>query len=58
LCHLARNLALPMVVLTPPRKVPYFYPRAVDTRFVFATRLDQIAPRQAVEAARALLAQG
>ena len=57
LCHLARNLSLPMAVLTPPRKVPFFYPPAPDARFVFAKSLDAIAPRQAVEAAGELLAQ-
>jgi hypothetical protein len=57
LCHLARNLGVPMVVLTSPRKVPYFYPRSPDTEFVFAMALAELAPTQVAEAARGLLAR-
>lgn len=56
LCHLARNLALPMVVLTPKRKVPYFYPIEPDTGFAFAKQLGDIAPGEVIAAAKALLA--
>lgn len=55
LCHLARNLEVPMVVLTPKRKIPYFYPLAPSSGFVFAKSLDVIAPQQVVEAALPML---
>lgn len=45
-----------MVVLTPKRKVPYFYPAEPGTGFVFAKSLDAIGPHQVVAQARALLA--
>jgi hypothetical protein len=57
LCHLARNLALPMVVLTPPRLAPYFYPRSPDVERVLAMTLAELAPAQVVEAAGGLLAR-
>lgn len=42
LCHLARNLAVPQVVLTPRRQVPYWYPPASNVRCVFAEDLSQL----------------
>jgi hypothetical protein len=55
LCHLARNLGVPMVVLTPPRKVPYFYPPARTSRFVFAKSLRRILPGEVVAEALGML---
>jgi hypothetical protein len=55
LCHLARNLRLPMVVLTPRRQVPYWYPPGDDVRFVFAERLRDASPRHTAAAVRELL---
>lgn len=55
LCHLARNLDVPMVVLTPRRKIPYFYPLGPGSGFVFAKSLDRITPDEVVDAALPML---
>lgn len=57
LCHLARNLGLPMVVLTPLRNVLYFYPRAPDVTLVSSMRLDELDDAPVAAAARRLLGE-
>jgi ADP-heptose:LPS heptosyltransferase len=55
LCHLVRNLRLPMVVLTPERQIPYWYQRTDDTRYVFAELLRDVDAQDAATAIRELL---
>jgi ADP-heptose:LPS heptosyltransferase len=56
-CHLARNLALPMVVLTPERQVPYWYEPGERLACVYAERLADLDPADVSRACVAVLAR-
>lgn len=58
LCHLARNLRLPRVVLSPPGLVPQWYTAARDIRTVCAKYLADASLEATIEAARSLLQSG
>ncbi len=55
LCHLARNLKIRRVVLSPPGLVPQWYTAAADVRTVCAKYLADVSLEETVEAARSLL---
>lgn len=57
LCHLARNLELPTVVLTPKHLAPYWYPKSPYLRRVFADRLADCSPLETAARAMELLGE-
>lgn len=56
LCHLARSLDVPTVVLSPANKLPYWYPPRSDQRTVCAKYLADLDVEAMVTATRELLA--
>ncbi len=58
MCHLARNLGLPMLVLSPARLVPYWYPAAPTTRVVCARELKDASLPETIAAAEGMLSSG